>query len=134
MSETNYPIYQYSYFLPNGAQVVVRHEKYDEFQERVEAVLEDFPAKATSTSPNVPPTPTTEAQGVAMCPLHHKEMKNKVSKVGKPYTAHWRKLPDGEFDICFGTGWQSERKGQSVQEIKEKLDNKKDVNPDEIPF
>jgi hypothetical protein len=58
-------------------------------------------------------------------------MPEKISKKsGKPYKAHFRKVGE-EWDTCFGQGWLSEKKGESSEQIAEKLNR---VEPEDIPF
>ena len=126
--------FQYSYFLDNGAQVVVRTDDAEEFRADVATAQEMFPPTSTvKSSPQRVPVAQTEN----MCPVHNKELKEKVSKsTGKPYKAHFRKLGE-EWDICFGKGWQSEREGDNIAAVTAKINAQKkeeDVSPDDIPF
>lgn len=134
---SDFPKFQYSYFIANGAQLVVRTDDYSEFLSEVKRVQEDFIPTTSQSSPKNASTAIPGASNATQCPIHHKDMKQKVSKAGKPYTAHWKKLPDGSFDICFGKGWQSERPGQSSAQIAQKLNKEPEeetVEPEDIPF
>jgi hypothetical protein len=116
--DNTYPTYQYSYFLENGAQVVIRGNVWTEFQSDLKLALDEFPVKRS----NVVSKPTVEAQTptLEMCPIHNIELKQRISKAGKPYTSHVRKIGE-EWDRCFGKGWMSEKEGQSSEDIGRKL-------------
>lgn len=48
---------------------------------------------------------------VKKCETHNAEMKEKISKkTNKPYFSHSRKDIAGEWETCFGRGFDSERK------------------------
>lgn len=113
---SDYPKYQYSYFLDNGAQVVVRGEDKVEWYDDVESAMKLFPTKqenVTSRSTTAPQKPIVRKD---YCNIHNKDMKERISKAGKPYNAHYKKVGQ-EWDTCFGKGWLSEQEGQSSEEI-----------------
>lgn len=129
---SDYNKFQYSYFIANGAQLVIRNDDYADFINDVKRVQEDFiPTTGSSTASR----PTITPSSGTLCSIHNAKMKDKISKNNKPYKAHYRKIGE-DWDICFGKGWESEREGASALEIKQKLDKKEEeeVEPNDIPF
>lgn len=116
---SDYPKFQYSYFLDNGAQIVVRSEDIDELVAGIDGAQEAYPPTTTQKTIS---RPTTAPQTGDLCKVHQRPLKSKVSKAGKPYKAHYRKLEDDSWDTCFGKGWLSEQQGQSSEEIAEALE------------
>ena len=114
--DNNFPKYQYSYFLKNGSQIVVRENDYSLWLEAINNAQEDFPIEEQKIASR----PTTATQNTNLCSIHNTPLKDKVSKAGKPYKAHYRKVGE-EWDVCFGKGWQSEIQGESSKQIGERL-------------
>ena len=129
----DYPKYQWSYFLDNqrNSQIVVRANDTTEMENGivkaleliekiktttgvVEAVVKPSPQPATA-QPQVQPQPQQPGGLKATCSVHNDAsgspvvMKSRTSKTGNEYWAHNRKLPNGQWDICFGKGWMSEK-------------------------
>ena len=113
----SFPKYQLSYFIKNGAQIVVRADDSVEWHNAIAKAVEQYPMEESKTSPSA----TTVPQNTLICEVHKVALKEKVSKSsGKPYKAHYRKVGE-DWDVCFGKGWMSEKEGESSEEIGERL-------------
>lgn len=117
---SDFPRFQYSYFLDNGDQIVVRGSAVEEWAAEVAEAQAKYP-KPNSVNPVVhSQTPTNGVQKHVVrkdyCNLHNKEMKERISKAGRPYNAHYKKTGE-DWDTCFGKGWVSEQEGVSSEEV-----------------
>lgn len=45
----------------------------------------------------------------SMCAVHNKKMKERSGNGGQAFYSHGRKLADGRWDWCSGSGWNSEK-------------------------
>lgn len=82
----NYPKLQYSYFLENGAQVVIRGETKDEFVLDVEWAKSLFPAKTSLPSDRVPAETKAKTTPTEECPIcHSPAWVNEGAKNGRPW-------------------------------------------------
>lgn len=126
--KNGFPCYQWSYFSDDNkdSQFVIRANNSLEFENKIIKLIPLIKKiKAQLTPVPVVPETTQTAQPVVQpvstlighCKVHNDaqgqpvKMEAKVSKKGNKYWSHYRKLPNGEWDICFGvTGWESEKK------------------------
>lgn len=111
---SDFPKYQFSYFIDNGAQLVVRAEDFVELFNAIDKVTAKYPIEQAKVSSRG--TITSQNTIVEMCSIHNTPLKERISKAGKPYKSHVRKVGE-DWDRCFGKGWMSEIQGQSSEEI-----------------
>lgn len=123
MEEINnqYPRLQYSYFLDNGAQVVIRGEVITAFNADVATMQSQYPPKGAqshatgisvpSNEPvrydNRPVQAESKTTTDHYCQIHQKELKRRETN----YVVVWdhRQQIDGVWNTCYGQGWKTQK-------------------------
>ena len=103
--DKSYNKFQLSYFLDNGAQIVVRGDDKEEFKADVLWAKTEYPVKtgvASQIADDLRANNKREAQDDQYCTAHSKVLKRRETPMGVVYDH--RKLENEKWFKCYGDG------------------------------
>lgn len=108
--DKGYNKFQYSYFLENGAQVVVRADSFTELTNGVNQAIETYPVKESTRYDNRTETRSNTqaaAQSNHYCDIHQREMKQREHD-GQTWYDHRQQI-NNVWNMCTGKGWKAQK-------------------------